>query len=1031
MEGTGTPPSSTQGTTRPRSEASPGEHARAYSRNNEPDEQQDAATSVTMEEAPVEGATVEDASTTGTWPSLTDANSVATRRRLPPQDAQRPRASSRSSSSDGSRDDGPPPPPLHVPVDDPLLPSIPELDAPQPRMQPPPQQHPGAPVHSWQDTLSGVAVPSPWFFDQSSNLWYHIPHGTYHEQSGAQVAAPDRTGSDTISHHSGVDELAGQLGDGALVRQSAVAPPEPMSHSPSPKPVSPPLLNRGGDVFLSNSSHQYYYTNHHVPSWTSGVSTPWKGLALISLFCVSQAPLGGLGATNSEDPLRWAEEAQARARAILLSAPPPPEETHARSVLLAAAVRDLTRNPMAPDPADPAQQNHFQPAPPEVIYHSPDGEELPDSEPPQPHARGAPDQVFNAVPDQLQQAEAGQPPTESDDDVLYFVLSRVGNSTRYAREDVEETITLELERSGDPDLSARDDLPAIMSGDGSGPFKGKAYRKQALALFEQGVVDLFDKRGEPQTFDVYHIDAHGDRIFSAQETEDMEQRRDERQAAQAAGRERAEADDKRRNVVIIYNLLLHRCNRSTAATDPALSLDLETRLITEAAQRACRACPMMHRITVHQHVHNGYRTKTLTTYVLFKEGTPDSQIAACDWTQMRFITVERGFIPMYGVMTAPIRTRLHLAACCLRSTIPVASDMSEDNHLLASVCPGTSSCLLRTRAWRAAGFTPAQRGPRGRERAAPMPREDKEAKRARLEAENARKKQNAKDRLTQAKLKSLCSDFQKGEVNATHNPSIPARQPLYRRMHAVPPWDDVRAQARRSHGRLTYRMPVGERRALPARPLPLQGPRGPATRTGERPAPSPDQIPTQMDPARERRPIVQLRIANRHHIRKHLSPKRGTHHGLPVQLHGPSRPPSRQPGSERERPRGQPSAGRWLLSMRPPLQEGEIPRASAQHVGGDQRRDAHPHQNPSAPRRRHAPSPQHQKNLHPRFRRRQICATAPRSKPRLRLRLNFGTRSHPCRKTFVLTQCSWHSANWLALHHRLSWMVEGSSGAYA
>ena len=95
----------------------------------------------------------------------------------------------------------------------------------------------------------------------------------------------------------------------------------------------------------------------------------------------------------------------------------------------------------------------------------------------------------------------------------------------------------------------------------------------------------------------------------------------------------------------------------------------------------------------------------------------------------------------------------------------------------------------------------------------------------------------------------------------------------------------------------------------------------------------------------------------------------------------------------------------------------------------DQRWDTHPHQNPTAPRRRHTPPPQHQNNLRPRVRRRQVYATTPRGRPRLRL--NLGTRSHPCRKTSVLTQCSWHSANWLALHHRLSWMVEGSSGAYA
>ena len=63
------------------------------------------------------------------------------------------------------------------------------------------------------------------------------------------------------------------------------------------------------------------------------------------------------------------------------------------------------------------------------------------------------------------------------------------------------------------------------------------------------------------------------------------------------------------------------------------------------------------------------------------------------------------------------------------------------------------------------------------------------------------------------------------------------------------------------------------------------------------------------------------------------------------------------------------------------------------------------------------------------------ASPAPRgSRIRLSLSSRCRRRRHvrPCR-TFTLTSSCmpWHSRNWLALHHRLSWMVESSAGTYA
>ena len=1020
MGNASTPPRG-RGKTRARSEASPGLQAHAYARTaGDALDVADPVPRDQMDES-VDRASVENASS---WPSLAAANALHGARNLPPFHRDRIESPSDSVSS-ASQADGPPAQPLSESMDSPSMPTIQEQTgsslthptlpsfplplgpgqlpaAPHPPL-PPIQPHiPDPYQHPPVQPMPPVQV-SPWMLDQSSGLWYHIPSGTYADAMGAPAAPPRRTqGSDTVSHHSGVSSLASQLQVRDSVPARARSPPTPSPSHPSPAPIM--ISDPDHSHQIPNGQHALHPCRAPNGSssdsgvrangslLTSGVRVTLGfaldlrlGLALISLLCATQAPIQGLDpgapAWQSQTLAQnqaWALEAGARARAILTAAPPPPGV------------------PSHPSPQPEASQ---QPPPPEAASQ--------------------------------QQPPPEQPPPEDEEEKLYFMISRTGNSVRYAREDVEETVTLELEGANDPAIQPRDRLPAIMTGDATGPFKGKAYRRQALALFEQGVLDLFDKEGRAQSFDIFHIDSHGARVFSDKETMDRDDRRANRQTDQANARQDAKADDKRRNVVLFTSLLLHRCELSLAAGE----LEHERTLISDAVQLACPG-PELQKITVHQHTRNGSLQPSLSTYVLFREGTSDEEMAQCGWWRTRYLGIEQGYAPMNGVLPQGIRRRFSLAPCCFRPVLPEGKGWSGE------FCPGQEMCEARADAWGAMGYVPADdRGTTRARSEPPLYRESGLEKRQRVQAEQAAEKKAGKERIVQAKLKSLCEDFQAGKVRLTPaHKHVRHSHQSRQRACTVPPGRNLQIQARYADLPASHSLPVCQRwEPLPTGALPLQGPRTTRdeclTRTGERPDKGNHHVRTQMDPEHTRQHVIQPCVPSRNRAWQRSRPRGGETHGLPVQLPRACRLSGRHACGRSAGQRGAPCERGWLLPLQPQLQAREIHRQTAPHVGGDPSGHVHPHSTPHRARGRHARAVQHGENLHSSDSRHQIGATHRESHDRPRHRLNrrrHSSRIHPCRTFRLVSSCvPWHSRNWLALHHRLSWMVESSAGTYA
>ena len=107
------------------------------------------------------------------------------------------------------------------------------------------------------------------------------------------------------------------------------------------------------------------------------------------------------------------------------------------------------------------------------------------------------------------------------------------------------------------------------------------------------------------------------------------------------------------------------------------------------------------------------------------------------------------------------------------------------------------------------------------------------------------------------------------------------------------------------------------------------------------------------------------------------------------------------------------------------------PRMDDTHIRGvpfrektfrtDEGRRADPDPRPAGTRRRNS-FPKHAEHVHPHHVRFTRCRETSRRSDRI---LTFS----PC--TVRLSRDVWHTANWLALHHRMSWAVEGSAGGYA
>jgi hypothetical protein len=308
---------------------------------------------------------------------------------------------------------------------------------------------------------------------------------------------------------------------------------------------------------------------------------------------------------------------------------------------------------------------------------------------------------------------------------VYILISKQGNTTKFARDSIVSSVELELEAAG---WESSPGLPAIQQCPETGPFPLVIDKGGAEALGKN--IDLFDDKGDPTNFEVFRIDANRKRIYDTPKPG----------AAEAAARRAStEQDERRRTILTFYDLPLSLCGKTIA--DGTLA---STVRLLERAQFMCVGVNAK-RVSVNQPVVKGRTESKLAVYTTLKEGTTTELMKSFKWEATRFVPVAPGERPLQGTMARACSLLLERAPCCLRTTL---------------ACPGREVCTAREDAWRRAQYDPTPPS-------AQTSRPDKRTREMEKEAAAKQQRTASKTKALEHKLARLCEDFREGRVSYT------------------------------------------------------------------------------------------------------------------------------------------------------------------------------------------------------------------------------------------------------------------------
>jgi hypothetical protein len=580
-------------------------------------------------------------------------------------------------------------------------------------------------------------------------------------------------------------------------------------------------------------------------------------------------------------------------------------------------------------------------------------------------------------------AMAAAIPAADSHDRAYLKLSRVGNKATIPRSGLVSTIELELDAIG---WESSEGLPALKQGPDIGPFT--VILDHGAAKQMPSEIDLFDAKGDPHAFTVYKTDKRGNTIH------------DRPRPGARTTRAQTEDDEQRRTVLTFYDVPTELCGNTIAAgtlTD-----------MVKTIERAQFVCVGTHakRVNVHQPIVDGRPETKVTVYTTLKEGVTDETMKSLQWQGTRFLQWQKGEMPMQGTMAKACSLRLGRAPCCLRTSL---------------ACPGREVCNARDDAWRVAGYTPAVLT--ARPRVEKRDREEAKVTKAKTELKAS------KEAAIRQRIATLCTDFGMGKVTMppahaaidtiSMLPTLARAVPgggLQRK--ARPPLlagDDyvqvrlgqhvqmsVRERARvllqRSQDQPGQLMPAGRRR----RPGAIDVHRH-ARRAGREGIHS----PRRRRPGSGHREGESQRALSEAGARAHIPVPRMLRDGRPTG----------GIASGEQRGQGDPH-GRRVSRMPPAQRAGGIRGQTTGAPDGAQRWRAHVGAQPRVRKRANGRSTAAYRLVLPL----QKSGSHPVHSGEGRW------HSIPTRVDLHPHRPAWHTANWLALHARLTWVIAGPAG---